>query len=134
MPPQPPAMSLNHPPQSHPATALAISDPCFGWDQTGLEGFFFFFGNQIDTNIILLGSLLHFIPVKCFTSVPAPPRQILPNLYSICVRICLPQQVGAATSQPSLLPPAAHFAKVYRDVAYFFTVWFEGPFTVHISE
>lgn len=59
--------------------------------------------------------------------------QILPNLYSICVRICLPREARAATSQPTLLPPAAHFAKMCRDVAYFFTVRFGGPLALHIS-
>lgn len=139
MPSQPPAKSLNHPLRSHPATALVMSNPCFGWDQTVvcfccfyccgfvclcplvcLFGLFcggfvcvclLFFFNLMDVNIILLESLLHCIPVKC-----ACLPQILANFYSSCVRICLPWAGRAATSQPTLLPPTAHFAKVCRGI------------------
>lgn len=124
--PRTPATSLKHP---HPTTALATSDPCFGWDQTGL-GTFFKKSDWLEHYVAQVLAPLHFCQVlyKCVCL-----SQILPNLYSTCVRIFLPQDVRAATSQSTLLPPAAHFAKVFRDAAYFFTVCVGGPLAIHIS-
>lgn len=82
--------------------------------------FVVFFFNLMDVNIILLESLLHCIPLKC-----ACLPQILANFYSNCVRIRLPWAGRAATSQPTLLPPSAHFAKMCRDI--FSQCGLEGP-------
>lgn len=92
-----------------------------------------FLRNQIDLNIVWLKCWLHCISVKHFTTHVCV-SQILPNLYSICVGIFLPQEVRAATSQSTLLPPAARFAKAFRDAAYFSTVCVGGSLTIHISE
>lgn len=89
-------------------------------------------GNQIGMNIILLGSLLHCIPLEGFGSVPTSP-QILPNLYSICVRICLPQEVRGASNQAPLLPPAAHFAKVFCWFVFFHSVVWKASHCTYFS-
>lgn len=87
---------------------------------------FVVFFNLMDVNIILLESLLHCIPVKC-DCLP----QILANFYTNCVRICLPWVGRAATSQPTLLPPTAHFAKVCRGI--FSQCGLESP-SLHILQ
>lgn len=137
MPFQTSAESLNYPLQSHPAKALAISKPHFGWDQAGWMLFFLFcfccwfvviiFQNQIHVNIFLGLCFIAFL-----SSVPFPTKSLLIYILFTC-RFVHPGKADQSSSQSTLLPPAADFPEVCRDVRYFSTAWFAGPISVHIS-